>query len=102
MDGVWLVPKYADICEVRFHYQKYWSFSDRPPVKVALLFVLFVFGASFSSEKEDALFISIYPDYRILNENLPMKQIKHTFEEKKENGRESINVELMARLSQME
>jgi hypothetical protein len=56
----------------------------------------------FSSEKEDALFISIYPDYQILNENLPMKQIKHTFEEKKEDGRESINVELMARLSQME
>ena len=40
----------------------------------------------FSSEKEDALFISIYPDYRILNENLPMKQIKHTFEEKKKMG----------------
>lgn len=55
-------------------------------MKVALLFVLFVFGASFSSEKEDALFISIYPDYRILNENLPMKQIKHTFEEKKKMG----------------
>lgn len=26
MNGVWLVPKYTDICEVRFHYQKYWSF----------------------------------------------------------------------------
>lgn len=70
-------------------------------MKVALLFVLFVFGASFF-KRERRCTIYIYPDYRILNENLPMKQIKHTFEEKKEDGRESINVELMARLSQME
>ena len=55
-------------------------------MKVALLFVLFVFGASFFKRERRCTIYIYLPDYRILNENLPMKQIKHTFEEKKKMG----------------